>query len=71
MLAHPRPVGHEPVIYLTKPDFGPPELVEVGPGHFEENPFSPNIEEFGSEIEARRFYKKYYPSQYQDLKVLP
>lgn len=68
---HPRPYGAEPKIFLTKPVVVEPEIVEVEPGYFLEDPFSSiELEEFDSEFSARRFFKEFYPSAYDEIKVI-
>lgn len=55
-----RPFGCKPTIYLNKP--------QLADNY--DNPFGgPEIEEFPSEIEARRYFKQFYPDSYKELKV--
>jgi hypothetical protein len=59
MLDYGRPCGIQPKIYSKKP-----EIEDDG-----ENPFTPSIEQFDSELQARAFYKKHYPNSYKELVV--
>ena len=71
MLRLPRPIGVLPAIYKNKPTVEPPRIVEdEETGYFQDDPFSsPDIVEFNSEFEARRYYKEHYPSCYNELKT--
>jgi|WetSurMetagenome_2_1015567.scaffolds.fasta_scaffold92225_5 hypothetical protein len=52
LLNFPRPTGIEPTVYLYKPNIKP-EVVEVEPGYFLEDPYSnPDVLEFNSIKEA-------------------
>lgn len=67
----PRPIGTLPIIYLSKPILPAPRLVEVEPGYFLEDPYEvPDLIEFDSEFEARKYYKEYYPNQYNELEIV-
>jgi hypothetical protein len=65
-----RPLGAEPRIYRIKPILPEPDLIEIEPGFFQENPWQvPDLREFETELEARRWMKEYYPSCYGELRT--
>lgn len=59
MVNHPRPYGIDPIAYKEKPTF---ELDD-------DNWFIPEIIEFNTELEARKFVKKYYPNLYKEFDI--
>lgn len=60
VLHYPRPIGVDPSIYLTKPQFDTTYEID---GEIFDLPFSPEIIEFESEFLARQYIKENYSGE--------